>query len=97
MLCCFAVAPRPACTPSGVEATYDYRFSGDDQLPCNCGAPTCRGWVNLPKEEQVRKAADDKVLLLPREKLVFLRGAAAAATAATATAFPAVQAKKAPA
>jgi hypothetical protein len=71
---------------SGVEATYDYRFNGDDQLRCNCGAPTCRGWVNLPKEEQIRKSAEDNVLLLPREEVVFLRGVAAAAAEAAACA-----------
>ena len=28
------------------ELTYDYRFGGEEQLHCNCGAPTCRGHVN---------------------------------------------------
>lgn len=28
------------------ELTYDYRFCGLEQLPCNCGASTCRGMVN---------------------------------------------------
>ena len=30
----------------GEELTYDYRFCGEEQLPCNCGAATCRGRVN---------------------------------------------------
>lgn len=31
----------------GDELTYDYRFSSDsERLRCNCGAETCRGWVN---------------------------------------------------
>lgn len=28
------------------ELTYDYRFCGEDILPCNCGAPRCRKMVN---------------------------------------------------
>ena len=33
--------------PAGVEISYDYRFSNEDELlPCNCGAPRCRGFVN---------------------------------------------------
>lgn len=31
---------------SGIELTYDYRFQGEQKLRCNCGAATCRGWVN---------------------------------------------------
>jgi hypothetical protein len=31
---------------AGEELTYDYRFSGDEQLRCNCGAARCRGMVN---------------------------------------------------
>jgi hypothetical protein len=30
----------------GEELTYDYRFCGEEQLPCNCGAAACRGRVN---------------------------------------------------
>jgi hypothetical protein len=38
------------CTNSrpGEELTYDYRFAGEEKLRCNCGAATCRGWVNKP-------------------------------------------------
>lgn len=28
------------------ELTYDYRFAGEEILPCNCGAEKCRGMVN---------------------------------------------------
>jgi SET domain-containing protein len=31
------------------ELTYDYRFkeeAGEDKLPCGCGAPSCRGYLN---------------------------------------------------
>ena len=31
---------------AGEELCYDYRFAGDQRLPCNCGAPSCRGFVN---------------------------------------------------
>jgi SET domain-containing protein len=33
----------------GQELTYDYRFKeeeGDNKLPCQCGAPNCRGFLN---------------------------------------------------
>ena len=26
-----------------------FRFCGDEKLPCNCGAPSCRGFVNAAK------------------------------------------------
>lgn len=32
---------------AGEELTYDYRFSSDEDLQCNCGAATCRGTVNF--------------------------------------------------
>lgn len=31
---------------AGEELTYDYRFCGEEQLTCNCGAAKCRGMVN---------------------------------------------------
>lgn len=43
----------------GSELTYDYRFAGSEQLPCNCGAAKCRGFVNVPG------AGEDDVLQLP--------------------------------
>ncbi|CAL8470279.1 g9821 [Coccomyxa elongata] len=49
---------------AGEELTYDYRFSGEEQLPCNCGAPTCRGFVNLPKA-----SADSDTQLVLRSRL----------------------------
>ena len=33
---------------AGVEISYDYRFASEsERLPCNCGAPKCRGFVNV--------------------------------------------------
>ncbi|KAI8470341.1 MAG: putative SET-domain transcriptional regulator [Monoraphidium minutum] len=37
---------------AGEELTYDYRFAGEEKLPCNCGAPTCRGMVNAPADDE---------------------------------------------
>ena len=32
----------------GDEITYDYKFPLEDvKIPCKCGAPTCRGWLNV--------------------------------------------------
>ncbi len=42
---------RNACMQAGEELTYDYRFNGEEKLPCNCGAASCRGFVNAPDEE----------------------------------------------
>ncbi len=36
-------------TCAAQELTYDYRFkeeAGEDKLPCGCGAPSCRGYLN---------------------------------------------------
>jgi SET domain-containing protein len=34
----------------GEELTIDYHFSADvDKVPCACGAPNCRGTINLKK------------------------------------------------
>jgi len=34
--------------PAGLEISYDYRFASEsERLPCNCGAPKCRGFVNV--------------------------------------------------
>lgn len=49
MLLCVHSASHPFCPcwtipllQVGEELTYDYRFSGKEQLPCNCGEPCCR-------------------------------------------------------
>ena len=49
----------------GEEICYDYRFCGDEQLPCNCGAASCRGQVN----EQQAGAGRDRRLVVPRSQL----------------------------
>ncbi|GAB4814051.1 hypothetical protein N2152v2_001097 [Parachlorella kessleri] len=46
----------------GEELVYDYRFSGREQLVCNCGAPNCRGFVNKPPSRM-------DGLWVPRRKL----------------------------
>ena len=56
---------------AGDEFTYDYRFNGDEKLPCNCRAAACRGLVNISSDEA-------GPLLVPRAELA----KAAAATAA---------------
>lgn len=59
--------------PAGEELTYDYRFSGDEKLPCNCGARLCRGFVNVPEEHE----HDAGVLVVPRSQLTWVSGPAA--------------------
>ena len=35
---------------AGEELTLDYKFSPDyERVPCRCGAPTCRGTINLAR------------------------------------------------
>ncbi len=36
----------------GEELTVDYRLDSDDQYPCGCGAPACRGLMNAPADEE---------------------------------------------
>ena len=32
---------------AGEEITYDYKFPlEDEKIPCNCGAPNCKKWLN---------------------------------------------------
>ncbi|KAK9053481.1 hypothetical protein SSX86_030115 [Deinandra increscens subsp. villosa] len=52
------------------ELTYDYRFfSIDEQLPCYCGFPSCRGIVNdIDAEVQMAK------LYAPRSEIKDLKG-----------------------
>lgn len=40
------------------------RFSGDEKLSCNCGAPSCRGFVNAAKCRM-----DGDALLVLRSRL----------------------------
>ena len=35
---------------AGEELLVDYRLDSDDVYPCGCGAPSCRGVLNAPKE-----------------------------------------------
>jgi SET domain-containing protein len=45
----------------GEELTVDYRFDPDvEQVKCRCGAPGCRGTINLKKERPARRAAPRK-------------------------------------
>lgn len=40
----------------GEELTVDYRFSDKvDRVPCKCGAPNCRGAINLPRNNRARQ------------------------------------------
>lgn len=42
----------------GEELTVDYRFDPDvEQVKCRCGAPNCRGTINLKKEPPRRRTA----------------------------------------
>jgi uncharacterized protein len=38
---------------AGEELTYDYLlYDGDDEAPCYCGSPLCRGTMYAPQEEE---------------------------------------------
>jgi len=42
----------------GAELTIDYRYPFSvDPLPCRCGAPTCRGTMNLPRRHDTRNSS----------------------------------------
>lgn len=34
-----------AAIDPGEQLTIDYAWSADSALPCECGTPTCRGWI----------------------------------------------------
>lgn len=59
----------------GEELTYDYRFAGDEKLRCNCGASTCRGWVNMPSSFDSPLKRNDGALLVPSHELVPVKDA----------------------
>eukprot|EP00775_Hariotina_reticulata_P004536 gene4536-4788_t len=62
----------------GEELTYDYRFAGDEKLRCNCGASSCRGWVNYPHSCD---SPQQGVLTLPRQEVMRIAAGLAAADA----------------
>ena len=40
----------------GEELTLDYKYNSRlDPMPCHCGAPTCRGIMNLPRGHETRQ------------------------------------------
>jgi tetratricopeptide (TPR) repeat protein len=42
----------------GEELTVDYRYDADiTRMPCHCGAPTCRGTMNVSRKRRTRRAA----------------------------------------
>ena len=46
---------------AGEELTIDYRFDSDvPAVRCACGAPDCRGTINLKKERKARKKSAKK-------------------------------------
>ena len=51
------------CGGADVIMRWLCRFSGEEQLTCNCGAPSCRGRVNW------RCPDDETSLLVPASKL----------------------------
>ena len=45
----------------GEELTYDYNlYDGDDDAPCCCGAPRCRGSMYSPEELKKKRRAEAK-------------------------------------
>jgi len=52
----------------GEELTYDYRFLGDERLPCNCGTAKCRGEVNWGTADP-DDAAEGLYVLAPESEL----------------------------
>lgn len=59
---------------AGEELTYDYRFAGAEKLRCNCGALSCRGWVNKPAEAHDQDdLSSDAAHIVQRKELVWIR------------------------
>uniref|UniRef100_A0A7R9Z1C3 Histone-lysine N-methyltransferase n=1 Tax=Chlamydomonas euryale TaxID=1486919 RepID=A0A7R9Z1C3_9CHLO len=55
---------------AGDELTYDYRFNGDEKLPCNCGAERCRGFVNVDDPDDCDGGGGGgRELVVPRSAL----------------------------
>lgn len=50
------------------ELTYDYRFCGEELLPCNCGVARCRGMVNVKATQ-----GHDDAVLVPRSSIAEFR------------------------
>ena len=72
LVCC----TRPTCalcTPPPPS-----RFAGEEKLPCNCGVPSCRGFVNCPADDDCEAAGAKWV---PPTELVLVSGKAKAAAA----------------
>lgn len=70
------------CCVAGEELTYDYRFTGEEKLRCNCGAPSCHGWVNKPSSFDSPRRPTNGSLWVPANQLERLTDAAALAAEA---------------
>jgi hypothetical protein len=77
-----ALASR-VCGLAGEEMTYDYRFAGDEKLRCNCGAASCRGWVNAPGSSDSPHKRPDGSTYLPRRELAVVKELAGGGAAAS--------------
>jgi hypothetical protein len=66
--------------------TYDYRFAGDEKLRCNCGAASCRGWVNAPGSSDSPHKRPDGSAYLPRRELAAVKEVAAGSSGVDAPA-----------
>jgi PHD-zinc-finger like domain/SET domain/PHD-finger len=53
------------------ELTYDYRFSGEEKLVCNCGAGKCRGMVNQASSGGPGGGVASKGTLVPKSKVKY--------------------------
>jgi len=62
-----AVSCASRDTAVGEELSYDYRYDGAEKRRCNCGAASCRGWVNSKVAGSPRRPADGSMWVLARE------------------------------